>query len=197
MIAKLTGKVDTLKATEMILNVQGVGYFLQIPFSSFEKFQGNDNLSIFVYTLHKEDQFKLFGFHSEDEKRIFSILLGVSGIGPAMALSILSGITIDHLIDAVINDNTGLLIKIPGIGKSKAEKLIFELKRKIKKLEDFKASNESNPKSSIKDDALEALSALGFDDKRSLLIVDQLLKENPDSTIENLIKASLKLFSSL
>ncbi len=201
MIARLTGTIDELKPTEIILNAGGVGYLLQIPLSTFEEISALKKVTLQVYTLHREDQFRLFGFYTEKEKELFSILLGISGIGPAMALSLLSGITVNGLIEAVQSENTTTLVKIPGIGKSKAEKLIFEMKRKIKKLEKFSlatpdSSGGSEPLARIRGEAVEALCSLGFDEKKSTHIVDAIRKENPDASLEALIKESLKQFSS-
>lgn len=194
MIAKLKGKIDELKPTELILDVNGVGYKLSIPFSTYEKIQGVEEISLFVYTLHKEDQFRLFGFNSEQEKHIFSTLLNISGIGPSMALSILSGISIDMLIEAVSTENISLLVKVPGIGKTKAEKLVFELKRKLKNIENLSDKKAMAP--SIKNDAVDALASLGFDEFKSMKIADEILRENPEISLEVLIKKSLQTLSS-
>jgi len=193
MIAKLTGKIDELRPTDMILDVNGVGYSVQIPFSTYQMIQNEKEISLYIFTLHKEDQFRLFGFYTEQEKNIFSILLNINGIGPAMALSLLSGISIDRLIDAVKNEKTSLLIKIPGIGKSKAEKLIFELKRKLKKLEKF-SGDTILP--SMHSDAVDALVSLGFEESKSLNTVNEIIRETPDAAIETIIKQALKFLSS-
>jgi len=195
MIAKLKGTIDELKPTELILDVNGVGYHLQIPFTTYEAIQDKKNITLFVYTLHKEDQFRLFGFHGHREKDLFSILLNISGIGPSMALSLLSGISIEMLVESVQTENTGLLVKIPGIGKSKAEKLIFELKRKLKKLEEFSGPYEGKQDSS-RNDAVEALVSLGFDEKKSTQIVDEIRKGDADASLEIIIKEALKVFSA-
>ncbi|MBN2040999.1 MAG: Holliday junction branch migration protein RuvA [Spirochaetes bacterium] len=194
MIAKLKGKIDELKPAELILDVHGVGYHVLIPFTTYDKIQGKQEIELYIYTLHKEDQFRLFGFSSENEKQLFSILLNISGIGPSMALSILSGMAVDLLVDAVQNSNSQLLTKIPGIGKSKAEKLIFELKRKIKKLETFTSSGNHQP--SIRNDAVEALASLGFDESAALKSVNDIINKFPDIPIEELIKNALKNLSS-
>ncbi len=200
MIARLNGTIDELRPTEIILDVKGVGYFLQIPLSTFEEIAGRKEVVLQVYTLHKEDQLKLFGFHTERERELFSILLGISGIGPSMALSLLSGITVDGLIDAVQREDTSQLVKIPGIGKSKAEKLIFEMHRKLKKLEKF-ATTDANgdavsPAAHIRGESVEALISLGFDEGKSSKLVDTIRKENPDASLEHVIKEALKRFSS-
>ncbi|HOT43413.1 MAG TPA: Holliday junction branch migration protein RuvA [Spirochaetota bacterium] len=194
MIAKIKGTIDELKPTEVILDVSGVGYGLTIPLSTYEKIQALKETTLYVYTHHKEDQFKLFGFVTENERDLFSILLNISGIGPAMAISILSGITVGRLVDAVQSENIALLTKIPGIGNTKAEKLIFELKRKMKKLASL--AGESGEPRTHKNDAIEALVTLGFDDAKSSKIVDELVKKNPNGSIETIIKEALKILSA-
>jgi holliday junction DNA helicase RuvA len=193
MIAKLKGKIDELKPTELIIDVNGVGYQVFIPFTTYQKIQTQTEAELQIYTLHKEDQFKLFGFATENEKQLFSILLSISGIGPAIALSILSGIESSLLVEAVQNDNLLILTKIPGIGKSKAEKLVFELKRKIRKLENFSAPVSKN--STIRNDAIEALVSLGFEEGRALKSVNEILEKFNDIPIEALIKNALKNLS--
>jgi Holliday junction DNA helicase RuvA len=193
MISKIRGTIDELKPTGVILDVQGVGYGLTIPLSTYEKIQASTEATLHVYTHHKEDHLKLFGFYTEEEKNIFIILLNVSGIGPAMAISILSGITIARLVEAVKTDNPALLTKIPGIGKAKAEKLIFELKRKHKKLAQYAGKAEERYANTMSNDAVEALVNLGFDENRSAKAVDEILKNNPSGPIEYIIKESLKI----
>ncbi len=194
MIAKLKGRIDEIKPTEVTLDVNGVGYHLKIPLSTYEGIHNQDEVSLHVYTYHKEDQLKLFGFLSEKEKSIFSILINISGIGPVMALSILSGINIHQLVESVRRDDPSILIRIPGVGRNKAEKLIFELKRKMKRLEDF-ITETPIQSVSLFNDALEALISLGFDEKKSSQIIDSILNENTDISIEEIIKNALKRLS--
>jgi len=193
MIARLRGTVEDLKPTELVLDVGGVGYHLSIPFSTFEKIRGLGEVSLFVHTHVREESIRLFGFCSAEERSLFQILLGISGIGPAVALSLLSGLSIGALVAAVREENPGLLMKVPGIGSGKADKLIFELKRRMKKLEGFAAETGRAP--SVRGDAVEALVSLGFDEKRSSAVVDSLLRDNSAMPIEELVRASLKQFS--
>jgi len=193
MIGKLKGDVEDLKPTEMILDVKGVGYELTIPFSTYEKIQNEKSVSLFIHTIHKEDQFRLFGFYTKIEKDIFKSLIHVSGIGPAMAISVLSGITPERLIEAIKSQNPLLLTKIPGIGKTKAEKLVFELKRKLPLLERIAGpANETPSKTS---DAVEALVALGFDENKSVKCVNEITISRGEIGIEEIIKEALKLIS--
>jgi Holliday junction DNA helicase RuvA len=191
MISKLTGRIDELKPTSIILDINGVGYGLTIPVSTFDKIQNLAETSLYVFTLHKEDQFKLFGFATMKEKFLFNILLGVNGIGPSMAISIISSITAERITEAVKSENSGLLLKVPGVGKSKAEKLIFELKRKVSLLDEI--SDPSEETISPSRDAVDALVALGFDELKAKKCVNEIIKEKKDSGVEEIIKESLKI----
>jgi len=193
MIGKLKGVIEDLKPTEMILDVNGVGFDLTIPFSTYEKIQNEKSVTLLVHTIHKEDQFRLFGFYTKIEKDIFKSLINVSGIGPAMAISVLSGITPERLIEAIKSQNPMLLTKIPGIGKTKAEKLVFELTRKLPQLERITGPSSEIP--SKKSDAVEALVALGFDENKSLKCVNDIILEKGEIGIEQIIKEALKMIS--
>ncbi|MCL2156041.1 MAG: Holliday junction branch migration protein RuvA [Leptospirales bacterium] len=193
MIGKLKGTVDDIKPTEMILDVNGVGYELAIPFSTYEKIQNEKLVTLYIHTIHKEEHFRLFGFYTKIEKDIFKSLINISGIGPAIAISILSGITPDRLIDAIRSQNPLLLTKIPGIGKAKAEKLVFELKRKLRSLE--KIAGYTHGAHSKTSDAVDALVVLGFDEKLSTKCVNDIVNEKGDIGIEEIIKSALKMIS--
>ncbi len=190
MIAKLKGKIDELKPTAVILDVNGVGYQLYIPLTTYEKIQREQEVTLHVFTLHKEDQMRLFGFYTEGEKEIFQLLLNISGIGPAMALSVLSGIRIDRLAESVKSENPSMLTGIPGIGKAKAEKLVFELKRKLKKLETYSGTSPQMP--SVRNEAVEALMSLGFDETKASRAVDDIIGKFPEITLEHAVKNALK-----
>lgn len=194
MIGKLTGTIDTLKPTELILDVQGVGYQLSIPFTAYEQIKDKKEITLFVYTLHREDQLRLFGFHNEADKDLFVILLSVSGIGPSIALSILSSISPGRLKEAVVMENPGLLMGIPGIGKTKAEKIVFELKRKQKTLDAIK--DDRNMEQVAYRDAVDALVSLGYDESRATKTVGAIVKENAEKSLETIIKEALRILSS-
>lgn len=191
MISKLTGKIDEIKPTSLILDVNGVGYGLTIPISTFDKIQNLAKTSLYVHTIHKEDQFRLFGFATQKEKSLFTLLLSVSGIGPSRAISIISSLAAERITEAVKTENSGLLLKVPGIGKSKAEKLIFDLKRKISLLEEISGPVEEVL--SPARDAVDALVALGFDELKAKKCVNDIIKEKNDFGVEEIIKESLKI----
>lgn len=193
MIAKLRGIVDEIQPTQLVLDVSGVGYDLTIPFSTYEKIQSASEVSLHVYTMHKEDQFRLFAFFTRVEKDLFVALINVSGIGPAMAISLLSGMAPDRLIDSIKNNNLHALTRIPGIGKTKAEKLVFELKRKLPRLELIAGpASEADSSSS---DAVQALVSLGFNEAESSRCVAELVSQKPGISIEEIIKEALKILA--
>ena len=193
MIGKLKGSACDIKPTEMILDVNGVGYELAIPFSTYEKIQNEKQVTLYIHTIHKEDSMRLFGFYTKIEKDIFKSLINISGIGPGIAISVLSGITPERLIEAIKSQNPLLLTKIPGIGKAKAEKLVFELKRKLGSLE--KIAGYTGEPQSKKSDAIDALVALGFDEKTSSKCVNDIVNDQGDIGLEEIIKSALKMIT--
>ncbi len=193
MIAKLTGTVDEIKPSECILDVHGVGYHVYIPLSTFEKISGEKTASLHIFTLHREDTFRLYGFHSPQERELFALLLDISGIGPSMALSILSWLSVERFVQIVAAGDTSSLVVVPGIGKTKAEKLFFEMKRKMKRLEELGSPGE-HP-APVGRDAIEALLSLGFDEKKASSAVDLAVKNNPGITVEKIIKEALRVLS--
>ena len=194
MIAKLRGTIDEMKPTEMVLDVQGVGYHLHIPVSTYEAVRSEKGeITLFVHTYLREDQLKLYGFHNEKSRSLFTMLIGISGIGPSIALSILAGISLERLVESVKTGNTMYLVKVPGIGKAKAEKLIFDLKRKVDKLAEFTES--ITIEASAANDAVDALVTLGFDETKSRRVIAELSKESGDRGTEFLIKEALRILA--
>ena len=191
MIARLTGLIDELKPTSIVLDVNGVGYELTIPLTTYDRINTSENATLHVQTIHREDQFRLFGFATVREKSLFNILISISGIGPSMAISIISSLPPDRITEAVKTGNSALLVKVPGIGKTKAEKIIFELTRKISSLEEISGPVNESPLPS--QDAVEALIALGFDESKAKKSVADVISGKPDLTTEDLIKESLKI----
>lgn len=194
MISRIKGTIEDLKPTDVVIYAQGVGYGLSIPLSTYEKIQSCSEAALYVHTYHREDQLRLFGFFTEDERSLFVMLLNINGIGPSMALSILSGISIGDLVEAVRSDDTELLTKIPGIGKAKAEKLIFDLKRRLKKMESF--TGVSHRPRALYHDAIEALVTLGYDEAKSSRIVEEIVKRDNAASVEDIIKNALKQLSA-
>ncbi|PIR26898.1 MAG: Holliday junction branch migration protein RuvA [Deltaproteobacteria bacterium CG11_big_fil_rev_8_21_14_0_20_42_23] len=134
MIALLSGKLANKKLDSCIISVAGVGYEVSLSLSTYGKLpELGHETTLFIYTHVREDQFHLFGFHSEQEKETFKSLISISGVGPKMALSILSGLPAQELVSAISNQDLVRLVAIPGVGKKTAERIIVELKEKFKK----------------------------------------------------------------
>lgn len=189
MIGFLTGKIISAKPTQILLDVNGVGYKVSISINTFEKISGKENISLYIYTSVKEDSISLFGFHSEAEKEMFELLISISGVGPKSALGLLSGISTDDLKRAIITNNTERIVAVPGIGRKTAERLILELKNKVR---DIKEEGVTPAKPSAQKEAISALTTLGYNIASSEKAVNKILSELPDCSLEELIKNSLK-----
>ena len=187
MIGYLTGKIISVKPTQVLIAVNGVGYTVSISINTFEKISGKETASLHIYTNVKEDSISLFGFFREAEKDMFEILISVSGVGPKSALGLLSGISVENLKHAIIEENVSRLVAVPGIGRKTAERLILELKSKVGKIEDGEVA--AHP--SGKQEAISALTTLGYNIKYAENAVIKILSAEPDCGLEDLIKKSL------
>jgi Holliday junction DNA helicase RuvA len=188
VIGYLKGKIISAKPTQIILDVNGVGYLVNISISTFEKISDQNEISLFIHTHVREDALSLYGFYTEAEKEMFELLISISGIGPKVALSILSGITVDELQNAIQTENVSRLVSVPGVGRKTAERVVLELKSKVGLIE------TTVPKGidyTIKQEAVLALTTLGYNQKVAEKVVRDLLSENSSITLEDLIRKSL------
>jgi holliday junction DNA helicase RuvA len=194
MIALLTGRIAHKAPDTLILDVGGVGYRVQIPFSTyFELPDEGGTTTLHIHTHVKEDSIHLFGFRSAAEKRVFQLLLTVSGIGPKLARDILSNCQVEHLANALTRGDLARLSSIPGIGKKTAERLVLELKDKIARLDlaiPAHATITSAP-ASILDDVASALVNLGYKEAQVRKTIDEL-DTPPDTPMEEVLKQALK-----
>ncbi len=192
MIGYLSGKIISIKPTQVLLDVNGVGYQISISISTFEKISDSSTTSLFIYTHVREDSLSLFGFYSQEEKEMFELLISISGIGPKVALSILSGISVNDLTDAILNSDVGRLVSIPGVGRKTAERIVLELKSKVT---DIEISYQKTKDYSIRQEAISALVTLGYNQKNSEKVVRDLHSANPTLSLEEIIKKSLAEFN--
>lgn len=192
MIGYLTGKKISLKPTHLILDVNGVGYSVYITLTTFEEITDKEIISLFIHTNVKEDSITLYGFFTETEKQMFELLISVSGVGPKIALSILSGIRVDDLRYALQSGDVSRIIAVPGIGKKTAERLALELRNKVA---DIVEQEGTTPASTIRTEAVSALSTLGYNLKQAEKTVREILAEKPDIDIEELLKEALSNLS--
>lgn len=190
MIGFIKGKILDKKPTKLLLDVNGVGFLINISINTFEKINEQVEVALFTHLHVKEDALDLYGFYSSAEKEMFELLISISGIGPKSAQSILSGIQIEDLKDALKTANISRLISIPGIGRKTAERMMIELRDKVDSVstDDVKINGNS---SSLKNDAIAALINLGYNQKISERVVRSILDLKPNSTIEDLIREAL------
>jgi len=196
MIALLTGRIASRTPDAVILDVNGVGYRVQIPFSTFFALPDNGTLlTLNIHTHVKEDAIHLYGFLSPEEKQFFQLLLTVSGVGPKLAKDILSNIQPDELAAALARGDINRLSAIPGIGRKTSERLILELKEKVIKLGLVAGGGKSSPLSpadpSVRDDVASALINLGYKEAVVLKTLAELETEK-DVPMEQILKMALK-----
>lgn len=192
MIAFLSGIILEKEATKLILNVQGVGYEV-FTSTNTSALLGDINqpATLFINTVVREDAFLLYGFHSKEEKQLFTMLTSINKIGPKIAIGILSSITPSELQNIVLSNNPVALAKLPGIGIKTAPKIILELKDKIGTLNIDSNINASNIKVQ---EAISGLTTLGFSNSQAQKAVQNAVEElsDTDYSIELLIRKSLK-----
>ena len=195
MIGYLTGKIISKKPTKILLDVNGVGYLINISISTFEKLADSDSVSLYTYLAVREDALDLYGFFTQSEKEMFELLISVSGIGPKLAQSILSGIQINELNEALKTGNIARLVAIPGIGRKTAERLLVELRDKVESLAVSFDAKGSAPYS-VRNDAIAALTNLGYNRSNAEKVIRIVTDKKPDASIEELIKEALSLLNS-
>jgi Holliday junction DNA helicase RuvA len=196
MITYLHGILTKKTPTEIVVDVQGIGYAVNISLSTYEQLPNlNTELHILTYHHIREDAQSLYGFMTENEREMFKLLISVSGIGPRMAQTILSGIGPDELIRTISHSALSALTTIPGVGKKTAERLIVELKDKVTKIEGTeKIIDLPTSSSSIRGEAMTALISLGFTREKAEHSLRSVLNEvnGKSISVEELIKRALQ-----
>jgi Holliday junction DNA helicase RuvA len=191
MIAHLQGKLVEKTPTEVIIDCNGVGYHVNISLHTYSLLPASDAIKLFTYLQIKEDSHTLFGFVEKSEREIFKMLLSVSGIGASIARTMLSSLEPKQIIHAIASADVVTIQSIKGIGSKTAQRVILDLKDKVLKLYDLEEVSMSQSNTN-KDEALSALEVLGFVRKSAERVVEKIVKENPEATVENIIKFALK-----
>jgi Holliday junction DNA helicase RuvA len=174
MIGQLRGKLIERRPNQVIVDVGGVGYLVQIPLSTFSSIGAlHSEVTLLTHTHLREDQLTLFGFLTAKEKDCFELLISVSGIGPSLALKVLSGIRVEELIPAIRNSDHAQLVRIPGIGRKTAERIVVELREKVAALEPGEAGKPATH-SPLEADVASALVNLGYDVRAVERVLEQL-----------------------
>jgi Holliday junction DNA helicase RuvA len=195
MIARLTGILEEKTPEQLIVDVNGVGYQVFVSLQTFSRLPAvHERVSLYVYTHLREDALQLYGFLEEKEKTLFLLLKGVTGVGPRLALNVLSGIPVDELESALRTSDVTRLLTVPGIGKKTAERLIVELREKVGALDDghFPSTGQLTPLAS---EAVSALVNLGYRRGEAEKTVREVVQRGV-TTIAEIIRESLRSLSA-
>lgn len=188
MIGFLSGKVLSAKPTKLIIDVNGVGYLVNISITTFEKIADQKEVALYIYTNVREDAIVLFGFSSESEKEMFELLISVNGIGPKLAQSILSGIQVEELKQAIQTSDISRIVAVPGVGRKTAERIFVELKGKVDSMPELEGILHSG---NVRGEAIAALTTLGYNLKIAEKITREILTIDSSISIEDLIRRAL------
>lgn len=202
MIAHLNGTLLAKQATTVILDVGGIGYEVTIPLSTFYDLEdAGANVQLRIYTHVREDALQLYGFKTARERELFMRLISVSGIGPKLGITMLSGMSADEIIASIRSNNLARLTSIPGVGKKTAERLVIELRDKIASLsspaleEEFAAQTGAGTlpsEDAMRDDALSALINFGYQKSAAEKAITAAMQEGGDISVEIILRRSLR-----
>ena len=197
MIALIRGTLAYKSIDHVIIDVGGVGYRLSIPLSTFYSLPDTGEVSLFTHTHVREDALLLFGFLSIEEKELFIILIGISGVGPKLAVNILSHIPVGDLKRAIATGDIKRLSGLPGIGKKTAERLVLELKDKVGPIDELPVSSDTTSvagptTNTLTNDVISALVNLGYKENMARKILENM-EMAPDLTMEEALKGALKI----
>ena len=201
MIAHLSGTLLSKQATSVIVDVSGVGYEVNIPLSTFYDLEDlGSTVQLRIYTHVREDAIQLYGFKTARERELFLKVISVSGIGPKLGITLLSGMSADDMIASIRTNNLARLTLIPGVGRKTAERLILELREKIADLSSAQLEEELGAKpeatelteDTVRADALSALLNLGYQRSAAEKAIDAALGERGDVTVESILRRGLK-----
>lgn len=188
----IKGKVVEASPAHVVLECNGIGYFINISISTFSKIEAQPEVQLFVYENIREDAFILYGFYDKFERELFKLLISVSGVGANTARMMLSSLSVDELSAAIGTENVNILKGIKGIGLKTAQRIIVELKDKIEKRA-FDSKIVLALNNTIREEALSALVMLGFVKGACIKVVDKLVTEYPDFKVEAIIKKALTM----
>lgn len=195
MIHHITGKIVEKSPAYFVVETSGVGYLINISLFTFEALKAKEDVSILIHQVIKEDAHTLFGFSTEEERRIFRLLISVSGVGASTARLMLSAMPPEELRKAILLENDAALKRIKGIGAKSASRIILELKDKMLDKADDNLEKLTILNNTIAHEALSGLLVLGYDKQKASKVVDKVWSSNPDFTLEQVIKESIRTLS--
>lgn len=191
MIEFLKGRLIQKTPSYIVVECNGVGYYVNISLHTYGQLGNEEAVQVLTHFQVKEDAQNLYGFKTKDERQVFRQLISVSGIGTATAQMMLSSLSPDEVRSAIMNEDVATLKGVKGIGAKTAQRVIIDLRDKMGK-EDFIPEISGGLHNTAKQEALSALIALGFDRAQANKVLDKLVQDTPDASIEDLIKAALK-----
>jgi len=191
MITHLEGKLVEKNPTDIVIDCNGVGYFINISLHTFSQIPDREHLKLYTYLQVREDSHSLYGFSSKTEREIFKLLISVSGIGANTARTMLSSLSPEQVKEGIASGDVALIQSVKGIGLKTAQRVIIDLKDKVLKVYGIDELSLI-PNNTHKDEALSALDVLGFNKKQSEKVVDRILQAQPDALVEQIIKEALK-----
>ena len=191
MIGSLIGLIKEKTPSAILLEVNGIGYEISIPLStSFQLPKVGESAFLLTHLVVREDQHSLYGFATEEERKLFRALIKISGIGAKLAITILSGTNVTGFIQSVVNEDIDALVHLPGIGKKTAERLVVEMKDKISEISDEQHNLQDSGVNSAVAEAINALVNLGYKTKDAKNILDKI--DSEELSVEDLIRQALK-----
>jgi len=191
MIAHIQGKLVEKTPTDVVIDCNGVGYHVNISLHTFSLLPQTDFIKLFTYLQIKEDAHSLYGFVEKSERELFKLLLSVSGIGAGIARTMLSSLDPKQIIQAIANGDVGTVQSIKGIGNKTAQRVILDLRDKVLKIYDLDEISVAQHNIN-REESLSALEVLGYVRKNAEKVVDKILKENPEASVETIIKQAFK-----
>ena len=189
MITQIRGRLIEKSPTEVVVDCNGIGYSINISLNTFSKIGSDENIKLYTHLISKEDSHSLYGFFEKSERSLFRLLISVSGVGASTGRMMLSSLSPNEIVSAIMTENVQVIQSIKGIGLKTSQRVILELKDKVLSLEgsdqeELTLNNESN-------EAASALEVLGYSQKQTSKILSKIIAENPGINVETLIKKAL------
>ena len=195
MITQLQGKLVEKNPTYVVIDCQGVGYFVNISLNTYSALPEGEAIKLYTYLQIKEDAHTLYGFITKAEREVFVLLLSVSGVGASTARTMLSALTAAQVRNAIVNGEVATIQSVKGIGIKTAQRVVLDLKDKMLKLQDF-ADEPTTTTNTHKEEALAALEVLGFVRKQAEKVIDKIIQTaTTELSVEELIKQALKMMT--
>ena len=191
MITQLQGKLVEKNPTNVVIDCNGIGYFVNISLNTYAALPEGEAIKLYTYLQIKEDAHTLYGFLTKAEREVFVLLISVSGVGAGTARMMLSSLTAAQVRNAIVNGEVATIQSVKGIGAKTAQRVVLDLKDKILKLQDF-ADTPISAVSTHKEEALAALEVLGFMRKQAEKVVDKIVQASEALSVEDIIKQALK-----